>query len=79
VWYQNEPPAPITQEYTIKEADHNSVCGFHDGYDRDCFEKAVFNLDLVPMCLKHLHVRMRHITLLTLKSKDRFVLTYRIR
>jgi hypothetical protein len=73
------PTEPIRQEYVIKEHTIKCRCGFHDGYDRDCFEAAQYSIDSTPVCAKHLHIRMRAITMLILKSPDRYVLVYNIK
>ena len=67
------------QEYTIKEVSIKCRCGFHDGYDRDCFDSAVYSLDATPMCAKHLHIRMRAITMLALQSPGGITLSYNIK
>ena len=70
------PKEPKKQEYSITELGLKCKCNFHDGYDRDCFDIAVYSLDSTPMCLKHLHVRMRHLTIIALNSEDDIVLSY---
>jgi len=67
----------VVQEYTItKVTPFKGRCGFHDGYDKDCFETAIYSLDSMAVCNKHLHIRMRAITYLALESKDEIVLRY---
>jgi len=66
-------------EYTIKELSITCKCYFHDGMEKSCFERAIYSLDVIPLCQKHLHIRMRAITWAALASGNGSDITYKIK
>ena len=75
---EDESETPI-QEYGITPLDFKTRCLFKDGYERSCLDNATYSLDVIPMCERHLHIRMRALMSLTLKTGKKVIISYKVR